>query len=331
MNMKKKIILLGLVTQLLLFANVDAQNMGINTTTPNASAILDVTSTTLGLLIPSTPTSTLPTTLAASAPGLLFYNTTTKVFNFNNSTNASPSWIPIISGATTNILTSLGNTLTSTVNGISSNVTEITAVGNSSSTNTLTSTINGVAGSGVNIINSNALSLSSTSLVSTVNGIGSNSLDLTPAINAVAYTLVGNATSSNSPFLGTTTQQDLIFKANSLEYMRISSATATPGYIGVGTAAPKSNLDVKGTFAPTYKLMTSTIIDNSASIFNFSDGGSNVITLTIPDPTLCKNRRYIIMNTTAKVKTISVSTFTISGNSSIELISDGSNWLKIFP
>ncbi len=41
-----------MVTTLLSFTTVFAQSIGINTTTPDASAALDVTSTTQGMLVP---------------------------------------------------------------------------------------------------------------------------------------------------------------------------------------------------------------------------------------------------------------------------------------
>ncbi|MET7030702.1 beta strand repeat-containing protein, partial [Sediminicola luteus] len=53
-----------------------------------------------------------------------------------------------------------------------------TTVSNTSTVNTLTTTVNSVTGTGVNIINSNALSLSGSNLTSTVNGVASAALNL---------------------------------------------------------------------------------------------------------------------------------------------------------
>lgn len=55
---------------------VAAQNVGIGTNTPNASALLDVTSTTKGLLIPRM-TAAQRTAIASPATGLMVYETTT--------------------------------------------------------------------------------------------------------------------------------------------------------------------------------------------------------------------------------------------------------------
>ena len=64
-----------------------------------------------------------------------------------------------------------------------------TVVSNTSAGNSLSTTVNGVTGTGVNIINSNALALDGTNkLVGTVNGQATTALDLTPAIQAAQKT-----------------------------------------------------------------------------------------------------------------------------------------------
>jgi hypothetical protein len=60
---------------------VAAQSIGINTTTPHASAILDVKSNTKGMLIPRT-SSTSRMAIANPAKGLMIYDTTTSSFWF---------------------------------------------------------------------------------------------------------------------------------------------------------------------------------------------------------------------------------------------------------
>lgn len=63
---------------LFLTASTFAQKVGVNTTTPNASAILDVTATNKGMLVPrvSLTSSTDVTTIPTPAVSLLVYNTT---------------------------------------------------------------------------------------------------------------------------------------------------------------------------------------------------------------------------------------------------------------
>ena len=58
-----------------------AQSVGINTTTPHASAILDIRSSTKGMLIPRT-SSTSRMAIANPAKGLMIYDTTTSSFFF---------------------------------------------------------------------------------------------------------------------------------------------------------------------------------------------------------------------------------------------------------
>ena len=75
--MKKIIICLIIFLQL---QQLNAQNVGIGTTTPDNSAALDVSSTTKGMLIPRMTTAQ-RNAIPAAADGLLIYNTTTSQFN----------------------------------------------------------------------------------------------------------------------------------------------------------------------------------------------------------------------------------------------------------
>ena len=71
------------LTILLAIANyytVIAQSVGIGTTTPNSSALLDITSTTKGLLMPRM-TTVQRNAIVSPADGLLIYNTTTDELN----------------------------------------------------------------------------------------------------------------------------------------------------------------------------------------------------------------------------------------------------------
>src|SRR5918993_3083179 len=68
-------------------------NIGIGTNTPDASAALDVSSDSKGLLVPRL-TSAQRITLASPAKGLLVYQTETpEGFYYNAGTPASPNWI----------------------------------------------------------------------------------------------------------------------------------------------------------------------------------------------------------------------------------------------
>ncbi|MEP7231212.1 MAG: tail fiber domain-containing protein [Ginsengibacter sp.] len=69
----KKVILLSAIS-VLFFAFCVAQNVGIGTTTPTASALLDVSSTNKGLLPPRMSTTQM-NAIASPASGLIIYNT----------------------------------------------------------------------------------------------------------------------------------------------------------------------------------------------------------------------------------------------------------------
>ena len=70
-----------------------AQNVGIGTATPDASAKLDIASTTQGLL-PPRMTTTQRNAIASPAEGLVIYNTTTKGLEFKSSTG----WVTLGKG-----------------------------------------------------------------------------------------------------------------------------------------------------------------------------------------------------------------------------------------
>lgn len=72
-----------------------AQSVGIGTTSPNASAQLDINSTTKGLLIPRVTTAQ-RTAIAAPANGLMVYDTNLSAFWFYNGS----SWSSVGGGAT---------------------------------------------------------------------------------------------------------------------------------------------------------------------------------------------------------------------------------------
>ncbi|MDB5275618.1 MAG: hypothetical protein JWR61_573 [Ferruginibacter sp.] len=73
-----------------------AQNMAINTdgSTPDASAMVDIASTTKGFLLPRM-TTTQQNAIPSPATGLLIFNTTDNVFKVNTGTPEAPVWTPL--------------------------------------------------------------------------------------------------------------------------------------------------------------------------------------------------------------------------------------------
>jgi hypothetical protein len=93
-------------------------SVGIGTSTPNTSALLDLTSTTSGLLLPRM-TSTQMNAISSPANGLLIYNTTTGTVK----TYASGAWTSVGSGGSSSIGASIANSLCSSSTGWTSSQT----------------------------------------------------------------------------------------------------------------------------------------------------------------------------------------------------------------
>ena len=90
----KKVLQACLLFFMIMTTNLFAQ-VGIGTTTPNASSILDLTSTTQGMLPPRMTTAQ-RTAIAAPADGLMVYDTDLKsIFHYNST---STSWGALTSG-----------------------------------------------------------------------------------------------------------------------------------------------------------------------------------------------------------------------------------------
>ena len=65
--------------------------VGIGTTTPDPSSILDIESTTQGVLVPRLTTAQI-TAIGSPAMGLLVFNSDEKEFQFNFGTTGTPDW-----------------------------------------------------------------------------------------------------------------------------------------------------------------------------------------------------------------------------------------------
>ena len=105
--MKKNLLFTSVVlTAMISFYSATGQSVGIGTTTPDASAILDIKSTNKGLLVPqvSLTSSTDVTTVPTPATGLLVYNTSDAIasgtgFYYNSGTTVAPVWTKLQSSS----------------------------------------------------------------------------------------------------------------------------------------------------------------------------------------------------------------------------------------
>ncbi|GIV54491.1 MAG: hypothetical protein KatS3mg039_1009 [Candidatus Kapaibacterium sp.] len=73
-------------------------NVGIGTTTPDTSALLELRSQRQGLLIPRL-TTTQRNTIVLPAKSLLIFNSTTNRFEYNEGTPTEPNWVPFATGS----------------------------------------------------------------------------------------------------------------------------------------------------------------------------------------------------------------------------------------
>ncbi|MBD0779763.1 hypothetical protein HPE56_18330, partial [Maribacter sp. ANRC-HE7] len=135
-----------------------------------------------------------------------------------------------------------------------------TTVSNTSAINTLSTTVDGVTGTGVDIINSNALSLNgSNELISTVNGEASVALDLTPAISATELT--------TTVVEGTGIDVSSTTSGNNTEY----TVTVDPTDIIGDGSITSSEIDVTGGANATLNDVTLTIADNAITNAKMAD------------------------------------------------------------
>jgi len=256
-------------------------NVGIGTTTPASTAILDLTSTTLGFLAPRL-TTTQRGLITSPATGLLVFDSTLKTFYYYNGTQwlpilsisgGSAGWVTLGNAGTAPSTNFLGTTdandlvyrtnnvegmrLTSGSNlavGITTATQRVEVAGNirldpvagaasqfqyMNPANTFATTL--AAGAQLaNITYTLPTAQGAASTVLMNNGAGVLSWS-TPSNNG--WLLLGNAgTTPGTNFLGTTDASDMVFKTNSVEGFRLTSA----GNIGIGNTVPTQELEVHG-------------------------------------------------------------------------------------
>jgi hypothetical protein len=139
------------------------------------------------------------------------------------------------------------------------------------------------------------------------------------------------ATDSASNFIGTTDTKPFQIRTNNSNRLTINSAT---GFIGIATTTPTSTLDVNGSFGTNISKQTgAATLDNTSAVWYFT---SNNGAVTLPAASSALNRRYVIVNRYGSARNITLfisiagnQTTSLGPNSSVELISDGTNWLQI--
>lgn len=149
-------------------------------------------------------------------------------------TIATPYVVNSVIPATSHTLGVTGNTLTSTVNGVSANASVIGSLSSTSTGNTISTTINGQTSSGVNIINSNANALTQAGgLVNTVNGISATTaIPAGTAANVLGFSSTGTPVyQTAASVLGGATTHTLGVAGNTLT-STVNGVPATASLIG---------------------------------------------------------------------------------------------------
>lgn len=258
----KKISLILLI--LLAFGNFAiAQNVGINQLSPHPSAMLDITATDMGLLIPRVALDDVNTSAPVTAPaeGLLIYNATgteAHGFYFWNGTmwtmlGANGYNTSLVLNGTTLELTDNGGTLTADLSslqdgtgtddqnimgsGLAGTILTIGIENGTSQNIDLASLQDGTGTDDQNILGSG---LAGNILTIGIEGGTSETVDLSSFGND--WKLTGN-TATAADYIGTNNAIDFRLFTNGLERMTIESN----GYVGIGTNAPTHQLQVQTT------------------------------------------------------------------------------------
>ncbi len=278
-----------------------AQHVGIGTTTPANSAILDITATNMGLLIPRMATAT-KLAIVAPATGLLVYDNTLNTFYYYNGV----AWVPFLSSSGSSagwlLLGNVGTTAGTNFLGttdlqdlvFSTNSVEgmrLSTLGNLGiGINAPTSVLHTVA-SGAKVANytGNLLTNIATSSTASITKYGAEVLS-TGTWNGATATNVGlhvNAT-------GGTTNYSGIFEG---------------GNVGVNTVTPATYVDVSGDLATRYSTFTAANGANN----NIVIGTSSFVRITGPSAAYSvtgitggvDGKILVIYNSTAQTFTLS--------------------------
>ena len=306
--MKNKILMMMIVGQVGLCVGINAQNVGISaspTFTPDASAILDISSTTKGLLIPRSSSNPSTTT-----NGLMFYNTTSNSINVNTASNLSAAtFIPLLS-----------------------NITVTSPLSYTTGTGTLTLPVATTGASGylasgdwTTFNNKQPLISNPNTLVGFVKANGT-----TISYDQSIYLTTISGTANYLPKYATSST----FSGTSLVYD--NGATVGINLAAPTTTAANSTLQINGSFATSVVTIASAtaasnIVWSSASLVLVTASS----TITLPTAVNISGRIYTIKSAGVTVSVATSSSQTIDGSStalsltaykSVTVQSDNANW-----
>lgn len=153
-------------------------------------------------------------------------------------------------------------------------------------------------------------------------------MKLTDGTQSNGYVLTSDA-NGNASWQPASADNDWVINGNDIY-------SANTGNVGVATTNPNSTFEIEGSFATKVRggLTTGgTNPDATATIWIYTNFAGAIV---IPAASTCANRRYILVNNTGS--TVSTTNFialggatvnSISNASSIEIVSDGTNWYQV--
>jgi len=292
---------------------VNAQ-VGIGTTSPDASAELDISSTTKGLL-PPRMTAAQRNAIASPAAGLMVYQSdgTSGLYYYTGS-----AWVYIINGTAGSGDMTLAGVQTVTgakTFGAPSNVGKLVIAGSTSGTTILNA--NATAGTGTVV-------LPTTGTLATLAGTETlTNKTLTSAI--LEGTTVVNETGAATNFRVESDLNDHQFFVD-----------GTNNEIGVNTSTPNSTLDIQGSLG--YKVTPITAATTLNQTHNVVLCNTGPYTVTLPAAASNAGKVYYIKNIDAQSDIITIdgnASETIDGittyllnvrNHALRIICDGTNW-----
>lgn len=325
--MKKITFFIRVAVLVLIAHTAQAQiKLGDNPGTIDANSILEIESTSKGILFPRL-TDAQMTGMTTPPAGMVIYNTTQNCLYIRRTSdwfslcNADPTsttngfQLPSVTTVQMNAITNttagqiVYNTTTNCVyvrrvadwyslcntasNGITMVDNDIQLGGSLTGNTTIAAGANTLTITGNNPLSIPNVQTGTTNTIVTMNASGAlEKRDAGDLLNTTAWKVDGNSgTSDVTNFIGTTDAQGLVVKTNNAERMRVLST----GEVAVGRTTANSTFHLGGSMALPISTQTAnyTVSTSDYTVINDCTGGA--FTLTLPDPATCAGRTYILV------------------------------------